>query len=104
MNHEQLVTAGVKHIKFWTQTGGGFTSKRGTFGHAGKHDSMMCVTYGKNPEVVFSGGALGKVYIWQGNALQGSIQAHDGPVFAIQTLEKVRKKVLPSLLPAFFKS
>lgn len=88
-NPEQLVTAGMKHIKFWTQTGGGFTSKRGTFGDVGKNETMMCVTYGKNSDQVFSGGASGKVYIWQGNVLKGAVQAHEGPVFAMQVLEKV---------------
>ena len=51
---------------------------------------MMCVTYGKGPDLVFSGGASGKVYIWQGNTLKNSIQAHEGPVFAMQVLEKVK--------------
>lgn len=87
------MTAGMKHIKFWTQTGGGFTSKRGTFGSAGKAETMMCVTYGKSPDLVYSGGASGKVYIWQGNALQNSVQAHEGPVFAMQVLEKVTMKL-----------
>lgn len=80
----------MKHIKFWTQTGGGFTSKRGTFGSAGKAETMMCVTYGKGRDLVFSGGASGKVYIWQGNTLKNTIQAHEGPVFAMQVLEKVK--------------
>ena len=85
------MTAGMKHIKFWTQTGGGFTSKRGTFGDHGKNETMMCATYGKVADVVFSGGASGKVYCWQGNTLQSAIQAHEGPVFAMQVLEKVIK-------------
>lgn len=88
-NPEQLVTAGMKHIKFWTQTGGGFTSKRGTFGDVGKNETMMCLTYGKNSDQVFSGGASGKAYIWQANVLKGAVQAHEGPVFAMQVLEKV---------------
>ncbi|PFX18604.1 Echinoderm microtubule-associated protein-like 6 [Stylophora pistillata] len=87
-NPDLLVTAGMKHIKFWTQTGGGFTSKRGTFGSAGKAETMMCATYGKSPDLVYSGGASGKVYIWQGHAMQNSVQAHEGPVFAMQVLEK----------------
>ena len=83
------MTAGMKHIKFWTQTGGGFTSKRGTFGDVGKNETMMCATYGRVPGLVFSGGASGKVYVWQGNTLKSTVQAHEGPVFAMQVLEKV---------------
>ncbi|GFN97686.1 echinoderm microtubule-associated protein-like 6 [Plakobranchus ocellatus] len=47
LDHTKLVTVGVKHIKFWTQTGGGFTSNRGTMGQVAKLCDMMCVSYGK---------------------------------------------------------
>ncbi|CAH1792746.1 unnamed protein product [Owenia fusiformis] len=88
--HEQnkLVTVGVKHIKFWTQTGGGFTSNRGTFGNVAKLDTMMCITYGKSPDLVYTGGGNGKVYIWSGNTLSKAVKAHDGPCFAMHSLDK----------------
>lgn len=88
-NHDQVVTVGVKHIKFWTQTGGGFTSKRGTFGQAGKLDTMLCITYGKTADTCFSGGANGQIYHWQGTSLKETVKGHDGPVLAMCTLEKV---------------
>jgi microtubule-associated protein-like 6 len=84
----QLVTVGIKHIKFWTQTGGGFTSKRGTFGDAGKLDTMMGVTFSQDGHLTLSAGANGMVYIWNGTILAGTVNAHTGPVFAIQTVEK----------------
>ena len=86
---DQLVTVGIKHIKFWTQTGGGFTSKRGIFGNVAKQDTMLCVTYGKTAEMVYSGGTTGKVFVWEGTTLKEVIQAHQGTVMAMQTLEKV---------------
>ena len=86
---DQLVTVGIKHIKFWTQTGGGFTSKRGIFGNVSKQDTMLCVTYGKTAEVVYSGGTSGQVFVWEGNTLKEVIKAHQGTVMALQTLEKV---------------
>ena len=92
----------MKHIKFWTQTGGGFTSKRGTFGDVGKNETMMCVTYAKIPDLVFSGGASGKVYVWQGNTLKNAVQAHEGPVFAMQVLEKVMSSVNTQVSPLVF--
>ncbi|KAI0227896.1 Echinoderm microtubule-associated protein-like 6 [Lamellibrachia satsuma] len=84
----KLVTVGVKHIKFWTQTGGGFTSKRGTFGTVAKLDSMLCVTYGRTPDICYTGGSSGAVYVWVGLTLSKTIKAHEGPCFATHSLEK----------------
>ena len=81
----------MKHIKFWTQTGGGFTSKRGVFGNVAKTDTMLCVTYGKTGDVVYTGGTSGKVFVWEGFNLKQVIEAHQGTVLAIQTLEKVNE-------------
>ena len=50
---------------------------------------MLCVTYGKSAETVYSGGTSGKVFAWEGNTLKEVIQAHQGTVMAMQTLEKV---------------
>ena len=95
---DQLVTVGVKHIKFWTQTGGGFTSKRGIFGKAGKSTTMLCVSYGLTEEMSFSGGANGHVYHWNGSTLSRTVEAHHGPVFAIQRVEKVHRIMVYCML------
>ena len=50
---------------------------------------MLCVTYGKTAEMVYSGGTTGKVFVWEGTTLKEVIQAHQGTVMAMQTLEKV---------------
>ncbi|XP_013391678.1 echinoderm microtubule-associated protein-like 6 [Lingula anatina] len=84
----KLVSVGVKHIKFWTQAGGGFTANRGTFGTVGKLDSMMCITFGKTEDVCYTGGANGEVYIWQGVTLLKTVKAHEGPCFAMHALDK----------------
>ncbi|XP_074647902.1 echinoderm microtubule-associated protein-like 6 [Tubulanus polymorphus] len=87
-DHTQLVTVGIKHIKFWVQAGGGFTSKRGTFGTVAKLDTMLCVTYGKDAETCYSGGANGEVYVWQNNTVTRTIKAHEGPCFAMHCLDR----------------
>ena len=69
--------------------GGGFTSKRGTFGNVGKPDTMMCVTFGSDPLMTYSGGSSGNVYIWQELKLSKIIPAHEGPCFAMHSLDKV---------------
>ncbi|BFZ11617.1 hypothetical protein BsWGS_14656 [Bradybaena similaris] len=88
VEQSKLVTAGVKHIKFWTQTGGGFTSNRGTMGQVAKLCDMMCVSFGKSADVCFSGGSDGNVFVWQGTNLQKTVKAHDGPVFAMHSLDR----------------
>ncbi|XP_071834835.1 echinoderm microtubule-associated protein-like 6 isoform X3 [Apostichopus japonicus] len=85
---DRLVTVGVKHLKFWTQAGGGFNSKRGTFGNVGKPDTMMCVTFGKTAEMTYSGGAIGNIYIWNEFQLIKTFRAHEGPCIAMHSLDK----------------
>lgn len=84
----KLITVGVKHIKFWTQAGGGFTSTRGTFGNVSKSCDMLCVAFGKAADISFSGGSDGNVFIWKDSTLQKSVKAHEGPLFAMHSLDK----------------
>lgn len=70
-------------------SGGGFTSKRGVFGKAGKLGTMLCVAYGSGDGLCYSGGADGLVYHWNGSTLACTVDAHKGPVFAMEKVEKV---------------
>ncbi|TRY96368.1 hypothetical protein DNTS_033743 [Danionella cerebrum] len=85
---DKLVTVGLKHIKFWLHTGGGLTFRRGIFGNLGRQETMMSVCYGRSEDLVFSGATTGDVYIWKDTTLLKSIKAHDGPVFAMCSLDK----------------
>lgn len=69
--------------------GGGLTFKRGIFGNLGKQETMMSVCYGRSEDLVFSGATNGDVYIWRDTMLIKTIKAHDGPVFAMCSLDKV---------------
>ena len=80
---EKIVTVGVKHIKFWDQVGGGFTSNRGIFGNLSGVENMMCITFGKLPELCYTGGGDGSIYVWNNRVLTKVIPAHNGPIFAI---------------------
>ena len=55
----------------------------------GKLTSMLSVTYGTSADLCYSGGADGRVYHWRGSTLSKVIEAHKGPVFAVQRVEKV---------------
>nr|XP_015828065.2 echinoderm microtubule-associated protein-like 6 isoform X1 [Nothobranchius furzeri] len=85
---DKLVTVGMKHIKFWQHSGGGLTFKRGIFGNLGKQETMMSACYGRSEDLVFSGATNGDVYIWKDTTLIKTIKAHDGPVFAMCSLDK----------------
>ena len=69
--------------------GGGLTFKRGVLGNLGKPETMMSVCYGRTDDLVFSGAATGDVFIWKEPVLLKTIKAHDGPVFAMFSLDKV---------------
>jgi len=82
-SNESLVTVGVKHMKFWNQVGGGFTSNRGIFGAISAVETMMCIAFGKTPELCYTGGGNGSIFVWVNNKLSKMIEAHSGPIFAI---------------------
>uniref|UniRef100_A0A8D3BHN0 EMAP like 6 n=1 Tax=Scophthalmus maximus TaxID=52904 RepID=A0A8D3BHN0_SCOMX len=85
---DRLVTVGIKHIKFWQHAGGGLTFRRGAFRSVGRPETMMSVCYGRSDALVFTGAATGDVYVWREPLLLKTVKAHDGPVFAMFSLDK----------------
>ncbi|XP_037097720.1 echinoderm microtubule-associated protein-like 5 isoform X2 [Syngnathus acus] len=82
---DKLITAGVKHMKFWHKAGGGLIGRKGSMG---KTETMMCAAYGWSEEMVFSGTCTGDICIWRDMFLMKTVKAHDGPVFSMHALEK----------------
>uniref|UniRef100_A0A3Q2XCV2 EMAP like 5 n=1 Tax=Hippocampus comes TaxID=109280 RepID=A0A3Q2XCV2_HIPCM len=82
---DKLITAGVKHMKFWHKAGGGLIGRKGSMG---KTETMMCAVYGWSEEMVFSGTCTGDICIWRDMFLMKTVKAHDGPVFSMHALEK----------------
>ncbi|XP_011939019.1 PREDICTED: echinoderm microtubule-associated protein-like 5 isoform X7 [Cercocebus atys] len=85
---DKLITAGIKHMKFWRKAGGGLIGRKGYIGTLGKNDTMMCAVYGWTEEMAFSGTSTGDVCIWRDIFLVKTVKAHDGPVFSMHALEK----------------
>ncbi|XP_012495852.1 PREDICTED: echinoderm microtubule-associated protein-like 5 [Propithecus coquereli] len=85
---DKLITAGIKHMKFWRRAGGGLIGRKGYVGTLGKNDTMMCAVYGWTEEMAFSGTSTGDVCIWRDVFLVKTVKAHDGPVFSMHALEK----------------
>ncbi|XP_041941967.1 echinoderm microtubule-associated protein-like 5 [Alosa sapidissima] len=82
---DKLITAGVKHMKFWHKAGGGMISKKGSMG---KTETMLCAAFGWTEDTVFSGTCSGDICIWRDMFLMKTVKAHDGPVFSMHALEK----------------
>lgn len=53
----------------------------------------MSACYGRTEDLVFSGATTGDVYIWKDTTLIKTLKAHDGPVFATCSLDKVQIQV-----------
>ncbi|KAB0375028.1 hypothetical protein FD755_013520, partial [Muntiacus reevesi] len=85
---DKLMTAGIKHIKFWRRAGGGLIGRKGYVGTLGKNETMMSAVYGWTEEMAFSGTSTGDVCIWRDIFLVKTVKAHDGPVFSMHALEK----------------
>ena len=63
----------------------------------------MCVSYGKTPDVCYTGGGNGSIYIWVGQTLKKAVKAHEGPCFAMHSLDKVHNvKILRSCFTWYF--
>ena len=75
-------------------SGGGFTSSRGTFGKVAKNCDMLCLAFGKTADITYSGGSDGNVFVWAGTNLQKVVKAHQGPLFAMHSLDKVSSQQL----------
>ena len=60
---------------------------------------MMCVAYGSDPLITYSGGSSGNVFIWQELKLSKTVKAHDGPCFAMHSLDKVSMDLEYTLAP-----
>ena len=50
---------------------------------------MLCLAFGKSQDIVYSGGSDGNVFVWSGTTLQKTVKAHEGPLFAMHSLDKV---------------
>jgi WD40 repeat protein len=84
-----LVTAGIKHLKFWTPAGAGLTGKRALFGTTNAPASLLSVAFGRDGTAL-AGSAAGEIFVFPPGAVAPSarVQAHDGPVFALTTVER----------------
>jgi microtubule-associated protein-like 6 len=86
---DTMVTCGVKHIKFWSlnKETGRLQTRKGIFGSKGKLQTILCIAFGPDG-TTYTGTFDGSVYVWKGNELAASFQAHNGPCLAIATTKE----------------
>ena len=48
--------------------------------------------------MIYSGGSDGNVFVWSGTTLQKTVKAHEGPLFAMHSLDKVCNFLYSQLL------
>ncbi|KAK3878967.1 hypothetical protein Pcinc_016411 [Petrolisthes cinctipes] len=86
----QVVTFGVKHIKFWTQAGGGLTYRQVVLGNKFKQSTVLCASVGGKEERgtgewwVF-GESTGHVLVVRDGKVERSVKAHKVPIYTILT-------------------
>ena len=80
-----IVTAGVKHVKFWTMSERKISGKNGLFKPKGKIQTVLAVAaLGAN---TVTGQKDGSLYLWQGRNCQDLRKGvHKGPILALVTL------------------
>jgi len=80
-----IVTAGVKHVKFWTMSERKVSGKNGLFKPKGKIQTVLAVAaLGAN---TVTGQKDGSLYLWQGRNCQDLRKGvHKGPILALVTL------------------
>uniref|UniRef100_A0A7S2V7Z0 Anaphase-promoting complex subunit 4 WD40 domain-containing protein n=2 Tax=Fibrocapsa japonica TaxID=94617 RepID=A0A7S2V7Z0_9STRA len=74
----QLVTGGIKHIKFWKINSRNLSSKKGLFGKVGKIQPITNATVVEGK--VVTGTSSGDLYVWEGHQCASKVAAHSGPV------------------------
>ncbi|XP_042240211.1 echinoderm microtubule-associated protein-like 6 isoform X2 [Homarus americanus] len=85
-NNNRLVTFGIKHIKFWSQAGGGLTYRQVVLGPKFKQNTVLCSSVGGGEgasEWWLLGLSSGYVFVVKDAKVERSVKAHKVPVYAI---------------------
>ncbi|CAF1944366.1 unnamed protein product [Rotaria magnacalcarata] len=87
-----FVTAGVKHLKFWSVAGNTLVEKKAVITkttdgkRSTKMQTMLSIAFGTDDRT-YTGSMTGLVFIWRINALERTIVAHAGPIFSMFSSE-----------------
>ena len=94
---DQVITCGVKHIRFWTLLGNTLQHKEGTFGKL-EAQTLLCIGHflesnqkntdrNKDPDIsCFTGAINGYIYVWKKYKIEKFIPGIDGVCITIDRL------------------
>nr|XP_053632744.1 echinoderm microtubule-associated protein-like 5 [Cherax quadricarinatus] len=85
-DNNHLVTYGVKHVKFWTQTEGSLTYNQLVLGQQFKQNTVLCSSVGGgkgDTEWWLLGLSSGDVLVVRDAKVERTIKAHKGPIYTI---------------------
>jgi len=85
----QFVTAGVKHLKFWTVQGQNCSSKEANFGGE-METNITSIEYDTDKKYLISGNSKGNIKVWQdennfGDSPYVNIHENEKPIVTIKT-------------------
>ncbi|XP_078613343.1 echinoderm microtubule-associated protein-like 6 isoform X1 [Branchiostoma floridae x Branchiostoma japonicum] len=78
----QLVSCGVKHIKFWELQDNSLTSNNGVFGQDQEVTTILTVAPFKDG-LTFSGTVSGHIMIWRGSNLERTVEGHSAAIISM---------------------
>jgi echinoderm microtubule-associated protein-like 6 len=80
---DQVITCGVKHIRFWTLLGNTLQPTEGQFGKS-EVQTLLCIGHfpkgetrtggGDDADLCFTGSISGDIYIWKGRKIHKTIE------------------------------
>ncbi|XP_069172867.1 echinoderm microtubule-associated protein-like 5 isoform X2 [Procambarus clarkii] len=90
-NNNHLVTHGVKHIKFWSQAGGGLTYRQVVLGQKFRQTTVLCSAVGGGEgasEWWLLGLSSGTVLVVRDAKVERTVKAHKLPIYTILVTQK----------------
>ncbi|UJR16486.1 hypothetical protein I4U23_003389 [Adineta vaga] len=87
-----FVTAGVKHLKFWSVAGNTLVDRKAVITRttdgkrSAKMQTMLSIAFGSEDRT-YTGSMTGLVFIWRLNILERTINAHAGPIFSMFSMD-----------------
>ena len=86
-NKFDIVTGGIRHIKFWSKNGTTFKAKKGSFGQKAPTAILCGINFKIDGKYhVVTGASSGQLFVWLGKDRVKEINAHEKAIQDIKVL------------------